>query len=194
MKWSLLICICFILGSKGKVLKETDTSFSFEDDNDNSVDKEAPPRERINLSYPGTRWCGPGNTADDYDDLGAHPEEDKCCRRHDHCDNMASHESKYNLTNDDYFTRLHCRCDKEFHDCLKSVNSTLAQRIGSFYFNIRDKCYKEQHPIMDCAEEKHKFFIRRCVKYIVDKSKPRLWQWFDLPFYDDDQDFGVDFL
>lgn len=27
---------------------------------------------------------GPGNTADDYEDLGAHPEEDKCCRRHDH--------------------------------------------------------------------------------------------------------------
>lgn len=79
----LFLFHCLIFG-QSKVLKETDTSFSFEDDSDNSIEQEAPPRERINLSYPGTRWCGPGNTADDYDDLGAHPEEDKCCRRHDH--------------------------------------------------------------------------------------------------------------
>lgn len=103
MNFSVLTLLQGLLFCQSKVLKETDTSFSFEDDN--SVEQEPPPQERINLSYPGTRWCGPGNTADDYDDLGAHPQEDKCCRQHDHCDNMASHESKNNLTNDDYFTR-----------------------------------------------------------------------------------------
>lgn len=61
--------------------------------------------ERINLTLPGTKWCGPGNVADDYDDLGKHEDEDKCCREHDHCDNIASGEEKYGLKNDDYFTR-----------------------------------------------------------------------------------------
>ena len=61
--------------------------------------------ERINLSVPGTKWCGPGNTADGYDDLGPHEDVDKCCREHDHCDNIAAGESKYGLKNDDYFTR-----------------------------------------------------------------------------------------
>lgn len=85
MKLFIIFLLTYYLASgHSKVLKETDTSFSFEDDSENSIENESPPKERINLSYPGTRWCGPGNTADDYDDLGTHPEEDKCCRRHDH--------------------------------------------------------------------------------------------------------------
>lgn len=65
--------------------------------------------------------CGPGNTANDYEDLGNDEEVDKCCRDHDHCDNMASGEEKYGLKNDDFFTRLHCQCDKEFKSCLQKV-------------------------------------------------------------------------
>lgn len=26
---------------------------------------------------------------------------------------------------------------------------------------------------------------RRCSRYVVDSSKPKEWQWFDLPFYSD---------
>ncbi|KYM82591.1 LIM domain kinase 1 [Atta colombica] len=37
------------------------------------------------LIYPGTKWCGPGNVANSYDDLGQHSVEDACCREHDHC-------------------------------------------------------------------------------------------------------------
>lgn len=38
-----------------------------------------------------------------------------------------------------------------------------------------------------------RIFIRRCVKYLVDVIKPKSFQWFDLPFYDDeDKDFQFD--
>ncbi|XP_055630650.1 phospholipase A2-like [Toxorhynchites rutilus septentrionalis] len=141
--------------------------------------------ERINLTLPGTKWCGPGNTADDYDDLGKHEEEDICCREHDHCDNIPAGETKHGLKNDDYFTRLHCKCDRDFQQCLKKINTTLSNRLGGFYFAVRDKCYKKQYPIVDCGEMKNMLFLRRCVRYVHDSSKERQWQWFDLPFYDD---------
>lgn len=46
------------------------------------------------------RW-GPGNSAEDYDDLGKDEEVDKCCREHDHCDNIPSGEEKYGLRNNE---------------------------------------------------------------------------------------------
>jgi secretory phospholipase A2 len=58
----------------------------------------------INLTMPGTKWCGPGNTASNYNDLGFYSREDECCRAHDNCDNIAGKQTKYGLTNDDVFT------------------------------------------------------------------------------------------
>jgi hypothetical protein len=31
--------------------------------------------------------------------------------------------------------------------------------------------------------------VRRCIRYVIDSLKPIKWQWFDLPFYNDDHDF-----
>lgn len=117
-----------------------------------TIERNRQAEERINLSFPGTKWCGPGNTADGYEDLGSDEEVDKCCREHDHCDNMASGEEKHGLTNNDFFTRLHCTCDKEFKQCLRRVDSKRGNFIGNFYLNVRDRCYKEQHPIVECDE------------------------------------------
>ena len=39
----------------------------------------------LRLSFPGTLWCGPGETAGDPDALGPAGETDACCREHDHC-------------------------------------------------------------------------------------------------------------
>ena len=170
LKVSLLFVIICIEIALTKQSLQIDTTFG----NDTSVEKSSVDRnqraneERINLSFPGTKWwdfwevveslsdgrcrCGPGNTADGYDDLGSDPEVDTCCRQHDHCDNIASGEEKHGLKNDDYFTRLHCMCDKEFKGCLRNVNSRRGNYIGNFYFNVRDRCYKEQHPIVECDE------------------------------------------
>lgn len=135
----------------------------------------------------GTKWCGPGNTAQSYNDLGDHRDVDKCCRNHDHCDNIPAGESKNQLTNDDYFTRLHCDCDKEFYYCLHGINSTVANRMGKLYFTLRKKCYQDEHPIVECVEYDVTMFVRRCVRYMLDESLPRLFQWFDLPLYNGPQ-------
>lgn len=44
----------------------------------------------------GTKWCGPGTSAKNYDDLGPAKAEDSCCRTHDHCPDYlpAGQESK----------------------------------------------------------------------------------------------------
>lgn len=146
----------FVIFVKIVVTKQslkTETTFGDEPEaSKSSIERNRQAEERINLSFPGTKWCGPGNTADGYDDLGSDPEVDKCCRQHDHCDNIASGEEKHGLKNNDFFTRLHCLCDKEFKHCLRKVNSRRGNYIGNFYFNVRDRCYKEQNPIVNCEE------------------------------------------
>lgn len=47
-------------------------------------------REKARLSesfagFSGTKWCGPGDVASSYDDLGPIMDVDSCCRAHDHC-------------------------------------------------------------------------------------------------------------
>lgn len=106
-----------------------------------------------------------------------------CCRDHDNCDNIAAGQTAHNLTNDDYFTRLHCNCDKEFYKCLYTINTKLSNRIGYIYFLLRDRCYKEDFPIVECLDYETKLFVRRCDKYMLNESKSKLYQWFDLPLY-----------
>ena len=40
--------------------------------------------EKKNIA--GTKWCGLGNSAEDYDDLGENEAVDICCRAHDNCE------------------------------------------------------------------------------------------------------------
>ncbi|CAD7089097.1 unnamed protein product [Hermetia illucens] len=141
--------------------------------------------DRASLTVPGTKWCGPGNTASGPNDLGVYMETDKCCRAHDNCDNIPSGESKHGLTNNDPFTVLHCDCDKAFYDCLMASKDKVAPVIGENYFLLRSRCYREDYPIKECQEYEKLLIFRRCVKYEVDNSGSKQYQWFNLPFYSD---------
>ncbi|CAH1968866.1 unnamed protein product [Acanthoscelides obtectus] len=134
--------------------------------------------------YPGTKWCGAGNIAENEDDFGVYRDTDKCCRNHDFCPEIIEgYQTKYNLTNPSFYTRLHCNCDQAFYECLKTVNTRTSNQIGTLYFTgLGTKCYKEEHPITGC--KKHTYFPRqKCLEYDHNTDEPKQWQWFDVPNY-----------
>lgn len=86
---------------------------------------------------PGTKWCGSGDIAGTYYDLGPETKLDKCCRSHDLCPSkIRANTSRYNMTNHGLYTKSHCVCDATFRDCLKSTKHPTANIMGEFYFNI----------------------------------------------------------
>ncbi|KAL2714667.1 acidic phospholipase A2 PA4 [Vespula squamosa] len=103
------------------------------------------------LIYPGTKWCGPGNVAASYNDLGHHAAEDACCREHDHCPiALSSQQCIHGICNNSPFTRSHCDCDAKFRRCLQNLNTEVANTIGALFFNvIQVTCFKERRP---CSE------------------------------------------
>ncbi|XP_068086615.1 phospholipase A2 imperatoxin-1 [Anabrus simplex] len=124
--------------------------------------------------YPGTKWCGPGNKAVSYEDLGRLEAEDRCCREHDHCPaQLAPGECKNGICNDSPFTRSHCDCDARFMRCLQTVNSSAANTIGAIFFNVvQVMCFKERRA---CASESHcdcddRFY--QCLKDVIARTRP----------------------
>nr|CAD7569316.1 unnamed protein product [Timema californicum] len=110
---------------------------------------------------PGTKWCGLGDLAQNYHDLGSETKIDKCCRSHDICPvKVRAHDSRYDLKNTDFYTKKnhpteirtsispssavelnttsasHCECDRRLYECLKATRRATADTMGSFYFNI----------------------------------------------------------
>ncbi|XP_055390542.1 phospholipase A2 [Condylostylus longicornis] len=143
------------------------------------------------LTMPGTKWCGPGNTAKNYDDLGSQKEVDKCCRDHDHCpDIIEHHKTLHGLYNGDLFPRLSCNCEQKFLNCLQTIDSTVSTYLGRLYFGLRSNCFTEDYPIIQCSKYVTITEIgdttlpeQRCVRYKLDKKKSKVWQYFDNPFF-----------
>lgn len=139
--------------------------------------------------YPGTKWCGAGDVAENYDDLGSEAKPDVCCREHDHCnENIKAGESKYGLNNTNSYTSSSCQCDDKFHNCLREAKSFIGDQIGRTYFNVlRTQCFKKDHPIVNCTDEKGFLFNSvgtACQSYELDTSKPKIYQFFDAKFYE----------
>jgi len=87
--------------------------------------------------WPGTLWCGSGNNANDYDDLGIHRETDKCCRTHDNCQYwIPGFTSKYHYTNVEPFTVSYCDCDMKLYKCLKAVHTNTSDNVGDMFFGV----------------------------------------------------------
>lgn len=111
-------------------------------------------KDKLKAIYPGTLWCGDGNTARSEHEVGIFRNTDTCCRMHDKCPSSipAGYTFK-NLRNGGLFTRSHCDCDQEFYRCLKKASSIVSNKIGYTYFNIlRPQCFRREHPIIGCRK------------------------------------------
>lgn len=102
----------------------------------------------LGFIYPGTKWCGPGNIASNFSDVGRYAEEDQCCREHDLCPNvLLPGECRRGLCNSGPFTRSHCDCDARFRRCLQSLNTETANTLGAIFFNVvQVTCFGERRP------------------------------------------------
>ncbi|KAK2714551.1 hypothetical protein QYM36_008942 [Artemia franciscana] len=91
----------------------------------------------LNGILPGTKWCGRGDVAKSYEELGPEADIDRCCRAHDHCPiKIKPFKRKYGLTNISLYTKSHCDCDGEFEMCLRATKNPLADVLANFYFNV----------------------------------------------------------
>ncbi|XP_026233281.1 uncharacterized protein proca1 [Anabas testudineus] len=109
-----------------------------EDGTDESALQHKPlKRAKRGFTYPGTLWCGAGNMADNYDQLGDFAETDSCCRTHDHCPHVIhAFSSNYGHTNFKWHSICHCDCDNALKDCLRKVNDTSSRVVGQAFFNV----------------------------------------------------------
>ncbi|XP_023707298.1 uncharacterized protein LOC111864343 [Cryptotermes secundus] len=100
---------------------------------------------------PGTKWCGNSDIAKTYFELGREKDVDKCCRTHDLCPvKVRSYRTRYNLTNENFYTKSHCACDNRLFHCLKAKNTPLARVMGNVYFNIiKVPCVEDIPPVCD---------------------------------------------
>uniref|UniRef100_A0A8D8YWW6 Phospholipase A2 n=2 Tax=Cacopsylla melanoneura TaxID=428564 RepID=A0A8D8YWW6_9HEMI len=143
--------------------------------------------DKADLIFPGTKWCGAGDIAANYSDLGTAAETDKCCRDHDHCtEYILAKGTLHGLKNTAPYTRVHCTCDQKFYDCLRtSANNgeQTSSMVGYMYFTMLEdqQCFKEDYPIVACTKKYPN--TTRCASYQQDNTKPIIWQWFDLPIF-----------
>ncbi|XP_030625829.1 group 3 secretory phospholipase A2 [Chanos chanos] len=109
---------------------------------------------RVKRSWmiPGTLWCGSGNEAASYFDLGVFEKTDMCCREHDHCkDTIGSFEYKHGVFNTNIFTLSHCDCDERFHRCLLGAEDGMSDVVGYGYFNVLQmQCFEFSYR-MECS-------------------------------------------
>ncbi|XP_029372328.1 group 3 secretory phospholipase A2 [Echeneis naucrates] len=104
-------------------------------------------RAKRGFIVPGTLWCGSGNKAPSYADLGVFAETDSCCREHDQCKHtILSFHSDFGVFNTNIFTMSHCDCDNRFHSCLKEANDSISHVVGYTFFNLlKMNCFEFTH-------------------------------------------------
>ncbi|KAM9841625.1 group 3 secretory phospholipase A2 [Aulostomus maculatus] len=104
-------------------------------------------RVKRGFIVPGTLWCGSGNKAPSYADLGVFSDTDSCCREHDQCkDTILSFQSQFGVFNSNIFTLSHCDCDNRFRRCLKEANDSIADVVGYTFFNLlKMHCFEFSH-------------------------------------------------
>ncbi|XP_064469236.1 uncharacterized protein LOC135383861 [Ornithodoros turicata] len=143
--------------------------------------------------FPGTKWCGAGDVARNYDDLGVAAGTDSCCRAHDHAhDNIPAFGEKHGLRNTNFYTMTHCTDDRQFHTCLKGDNSATSVTVGTMYFDIlRTWCFDFTYPKTCTGGTSllNSLLLKTCTDYRLDTSAPMEWGSFPpFPFTAGGQD------
>ncbi|KAG8190292.1 hypothetical protein JTE90_013927 [Oedothorax gibbosus] len=135
--------------------------------------------------FPGTNWCGQGNVAENYHDLGIFNATDACCREHDYCDDIIrSGRTKHNLINPYGTTRLHCKCDEALRKCFRKVDSVVSNTVGYIFFSLlQTQCFDFNYPKSGCLLWRRGSVRLYCVKYKLEEDQPKIWQWFDQEPY-----------
>ncbi|XP_041666167.1 group 3 secretory phospholipase A2 [Cheilinus undulatus] len=110
-------------------------------------------RVKRGFIVPGTLWCGSGNKAPSYADLGVFSDTDSCCREHDQCkDTILSFHSKFGVFNSNIFTMSHCDCDNKFRRCLLEANDSISDVVGYTFFNLlKMHCFQFSHRLQ-CSQ------------------------------------------
>ncbi|XP_064075773.1 uncharacterized protein LOC113396869 isoform X3 [Vanessa tameamea] len=108
---------------------------------------------RENFIMPGTKWCGAGQLAESYNELGSDRDEDRCCRSHDNCRmNIGAFKRRFGLFNFRPYTISHCKCDRRFRACLKLADTSVSNMVGKLFFNIvQTKCFILK-PVKMCTQ------------------------------------------
>ncbi|CAK1554402.1 unnamed protein product [Leptosia nina] len=108
---------------------------------------------RENFIMPGTKWCGAGQLAKTYNELGEDRNEDRCCRAHDNCRvNIGAFKRRFGLFNFRPYTISHCKCDRRFRACLKLADTSVSNMVGKLFFNVvQTKCFVLK-PIKACKQ------------------------------------------
>lgn len=108
--------------------------------------------------YPGTKWCGVSDKADNYNDLGEHRGADMCCREHDkHCPlRIKPMKKKYHRMNFSLKVKSGCECEKRFKECLEKVKTSTSTNIFKIYFNgYNPDCIKlRPYTYEECVKRK----------------------------------------
>nr|XP_057913090.1 group 3 secretory phospholipase A2 [Doryrhamphus excisus] len=118
-----------------------------------SPDVKGHQRVKRGFIVPGTLWCGSGNKAPSYDDLGVFSDTDSCCREHDQCKHtILSFHSQFGVFNSNIFTMSHCDCDSKFRRCLQEARDGMSDVVGYTFFNVLSMhCFYLSHRLQ-CAQ------------------------------------------
>lgn len=118
-----------------------------------------------------------------------------CCNLILQCDVQKRAELNSSLVEGDI---RHCECENKFHECLIETDNIQVKGFENKYFMKTAKCYSVDHPVIKCEQYKchyqpnttynqyprgHISEAVRCTQYELDKSKPKIYQTFNLPFY-----------
>ncbi|XP_060048717.1 group 3 secretory phospholipase A2 isoform X1 [Erinaceus europaeus] len=117
-------------------------------------------RGKRGWTVPGTLWCGLGDSAHNFSELGLLQGPDFCCRQHDRCPHTISPlQYGYGVRNYRFHTLSHCDCDARwqvvigwpgrepgrgpecqlwasFRQCLQTQHSSIADLLGAAFFNV----------------------------------------------------------